>query len=288
MRRRDFLWVLGGGVAAATPLLVRAQQAMPTVGAVGEWTTELGTPYALLFASYMKELGWVEGHNYRGLWVYTERRTDRYPELLGELIAQRANVIIVFGNPAIEAAQRATTTIPIVGMADDIVKSGHAASMARPGSNATGVSIFASELDVKRLELLHDAVPSAKRVGVLADPAAITPRAQLDEAARRLNLELIVVNALNREEVVQGLDALGSAHIDAVNVLASPLLAGLTGLISERLNQLRLPAIYEWPEAAQAGGLLAYGSRLKLCFRHVAGLVGKILHGARPENLPVG
>ena len=127
-------------------------------------------------------------------------------------------MIVVFGNRGIEAALRASTTIPILGMTDYLVKSGFAVSMTHPGGNLTGISLLASELDLKRLELLHEAVPTAKRIGVLADRAMLRTPTQFDEAAHKLSLELVVVDVRNREELAQGLDALGSAHIDAVNV----------------------------------------------------------------------
>src|SRR5207248_10494968 len=123
------------------------------------------------------------------------RQTDRFPALVAELVARGANVIVALGNQGIEAAQHATMTIPIVGMADDLVKSGLAQSMARPGSNTTGVSILASELDVKRLDLLREAAPTAKRIGVLADPTTISTLSQLEEAAQKLNVQLVVVSA---------------------------------------------------------------------------------------------
>jgi putative tryptophan/tyrosine transport system substrate-binding protein len=160
--------------------------------------------------------------------------------------------------------------------------------MAHPGGNITGVSIFASELNVKRLALLHEAVPAAKRIGVLADPTSITKRPEREQAAHELNLEFVVVNASNPEEVAHGLDALEAAHLDAVKVLASPVFANVRGLVIERLNRARLPTIYELPEMADEGGLLAYGARFqRAIWPKVGRLVAKILRGARPEDLPV-
>jgi putative tryptophan/tyrosine transport system substrate-binding protein len=235
----------------------------------------------------MKELGWEEGRDYRLLFLGAEGHSDRFPALVHDLLAQRVYMMVALGNAAIEAAKHASTRIPIVGMTDDMVKSALAASLAQPGSNTTGVSILASELDAKRLELLHEALPAAKLIGVIADPSTVLTLPQVEEAAHQLKLELVVVNARNREEVTSGLDALESAHVDAINVLASPVLHSARRMIVGRLNQGRLPAIYQWPETAEQGGLLAYGPRIQLCIRHVAGLVAKILGGARPEDLPV-
>ena len=286
MRRWDFLSVLCG-VAAAPPLLVCAQQAIPTVGVMSGVSSRRESTFAEGFVRYMKELGWEEGRNYHMFFVWTEPHSDQDPARVSELIAQGANVIVVFGNRGIEVALRASATIPIVGMTDDLVKSGFAVSMTHPGGNLTGISLLTSELDLKRLELLQEAVPAAKRIGVLADPATKPSRTQFDEAAHKLSLELVVVDVRNREELAQGLDALGSAHIDAVNVLASPILNNARMFIVERLNQMRLPAIYEWPETAEEGGLLGYGTRAQLALRQVFGLVAKILRGSRPQDLPI-
>jgi ABC-type uncharacterized transport system substrate-binding protein len=196
-------------------------------------------------------------------------------------------VIITFGDPAIRAAHRATQAIPIVGMTDDMVGSGLVASMARPGGNTTGVSILAPELDVKRLEILHEFVPQARRIAVLADPSTISTRAQLTSAARDLGVELVIFEVQNPTEIGGPLDAITAANVEAVNVLASPQLYGARYLIIERMRNARLPAIYQFPEAAEEGGLLSYGPRLLLCFRHVVSLIDKVLRGAKPADLPI-
>jgi putative ABC transport system substrate-binding protein len=260
---------------------------MPTVGVITSASSQTtqGVPYV---AGSMKELGWEEGKNYRLLPRFAEAHIDRIPALVDELVAQRVDVIVVFGDAGIRAAQRATTTIPIVGMGTDMVRTGLAAAMARPGGNLTGVNVLAGELDMKRLEILHEAVPAAKRVGALAlpDPGFDT-QPELATAARLLDLELVAVSVRRLEELTRGLDALEVAHVDAVNVLASPRLAAARASIIDRLNRARLPAIYEWPEIAEQGGLLGYGSRLRDGTRQMARLVSKILRGARPEDLPI-
>jgi putative ABC transport system substrate-binding protein len=128
--------------------------------------------FAEPFRRYMKAIGWDEGRNIRYLFAWAEGHNERMPTLVGELVAQKVDLIITFGDPAIRAAQRATQTIPIVGMTDDMIGSGLAASLARPGGNTTGVSILASDLDVKRLEILHEFVPQARRIAVLADSSS--------------------------------------------------------------------------------------------------------------------
>jgi putative tryptophan/tyrosine transport system substrate-binding protein len=173
-------------------------------------------------------------------------------------------------------------------MTDDMVGEGLAASMARPGGHTTGVSILGAELDLKRLELLHDYVPQARRVAVLKDPTStIATQYRLEPAADRLNLELVVFTARKGDEVGRALDEIAATHVGAVNVLASPMLNGARRLIIDRLRDNRLPSIYEWPESAADGGLLAYGAPIESLYRRVVVLIDKILHGARPADLPI-
>ena len=194
----------------------------------------------------------------------------------------------MIGEEGIQAAQRATKTIPTVGMAADMVRTGLAASMARPGGNLTGVNILAGELNVKRLEILHEAVPAAKRIGALALPdRSFDTLPELEAAARQLDLELVVITVRNRDELTGGLDALQSARVDAVNVLASPWVGFARASIIERLNRAPLPAIYEAPELAEFGGFPGYGARFDFSARLVARLASKILRGTRPQDLPI-
>jgi putative ABC transport system substrate-binding protein len=259
---------------------------MPTVGVLTP-ASSTTTQFPKTLLRRMKELGWEEGRNYHVLFRYAEGDIGRFPRFADEFVARHVNVIVALGDPAIEAALRATTTAPIVGMAADMVKQGYAASMSRPGGNVTGLDVQPSEFDVKRLELLHEAIPAAKRIGVLADPAAPSTRPQLEEAARKLDLTLIVADAANPDALAGALDAFASAHLDAVIVPASPFLTTARQLIIKQLNQARLPAIYQYPEAAKEGGLLAYGFRVQVAIQQVAGFVAKILGGALPQDLPV-
>jgi putative tryptophan/tyrosine transport system substrate-binding protein len=286
MRRREFIALLGSA-AASWPLAARAQQGrLPVVGVLRPSTKD-AEPFAEPFRRYMKAIGWEEGRNIRFLFAWMEGRNERAPLLAGDFVAQNVDLIVTFGDPAIRAAQRATQSIPIVGMTDDMVGSGLVASLARPGGNTTGVSILAPELNVKRLELLHEFVPQARRIAVLADPSTISTHAQLTSAARDLGVELVLFEVQNPAQIGGPLDAIAAAKVEAVNVLASPQLYGARYLIIERMRNARLPAIYQFPEAAEEGGLLSYGPRLLLCFRHVVSLVDKVLRGAKPADLPI-
>jgi len=285
VKRREFITLLGG--ATAWPLAARAQQGRVPVVGVLRPSTKDAEPFAEPFRRYMKAIGWEEGRNIRFLFAWMEGRNERAPLLAGDFVAQNVDLIVTFGDPAIRAAQRATQSIPIVGMTDDMVGSGLVASLARPGGNTTGVSILAPELNVKRLEFLHEFVPQARRIAVLADPSTISTNAQLTSAARDLGVELVLFEVQNPAQIGGPLDAIAATKVEAVNVLASPQLYGARYLIIERLRNARLPAIYQFPEAAEEGGLLAYGPRLLLCFRHVVSLVDKVLRGAKPADLPI-
>jgi putative tryptophan/tyrosine transport system substrate-binding protein len=287
MRRRDFIKVVAGS-AMTWPLAAHAQQGdLPLVGVLRPNPKDVGESFAEPFRRYMKAIGWEEGRNVRFLFVWMEARNERAPVLAGELVAQNVNLIIPFGDPAIGAVQRATHTVPIVGMTDDMVGSGHVMSLARPGHNTTGVSILASELDVKRLELLYEFVPQARRIAVLADSTTISTRAQLAPAANNLGVELVRFEVSSPDEIGGALDAMAAAKVEAVNVLASPLLNASRLRIIDWMRNSRLPAVYQWPESAEDGGLLAYGPRISLCYRILVSIVDKVLRGANPADLPV-
>jgi putative tryptophan/tyrosine transport system substrate-binding protein len=265
-----------------------AQQApLPTVGVMSP-ASPTTTIFGALFPKLMKELGWEENRDYRAVFRFAEGHVERFPVFTEELLAEKVNVIIVFGEVGIKAAQRATKTVPIVGIAADMIRTGLAASMARPGGNLTGVNILAGELDVKRLEILHESVPAAKRIGALALPdRGFDTVPELEAAARKLNLELLVISVHQMDELAPALDALQSARFDAVNVLASPLLLPNRAKLIEGLNRARLPAIYEALEIADSGGFLGCGARFDFYMRLAARLASKILRGARPEDLPI-
>ena len=270
------------------PLAVKAQQGrVPVIGVIRNGSKTMNEVFASRFGQGMQALGWEDGRNVRYIFMWAEGRDDRFPALAADLVARPVDVIIVFGDPAIRAAQLATSTIPIVGLADDMVGSAFAASMARPGGNITGVSILAGELDAKRLALLHELVPHARRIGVLADPTTVRTVPQVEKVARDLGIDPVIRPVKNREEIGRALDAMIAARVGAVNVLASPVLDLLRGFIIDRVRQARLPAIYQWPETAGDGGLVSYGPRRLLAYQQMTRFVDKILKGAKPADLPV-
>jgi putative tryptophan/tyrosine transport system substrate-binding protein len=200
------------------------------------------------------------------------------------------DVIYVSGEPGIRAAQQATTTIPIVGFAEDMVGSGLVNSLAHPGGNTTGVSILATELNGKHQEILIEAVPGLRRMAALADPSTATPQQlqALKDAARARGVELSIYQVTTAEEIPSAIDAMKASGAAAVNVLPSPLLYGNRQIIRQRVAALRLPAIYQSPEEAEEGGFIAYGPRLVQMFRElVAPQIVKVLRGAKPADIPV-
>jgi putative ABC transport system substrate-binding protein len=287
MKRREFIAFIGG--AAAWPLVLHAQQAaVPVVGVLRPSLQSDKEVFAEPLRRYMKALGWEEGGNIRFLFVWAGGHNERIPALAEELVAKKVDIIVAFGDPAIKALEAATAAIPVVAMTDDMIASGLASNLRRMRSgNMTGVSILATELNVKRLELLHEFVPRARGIGVLVDPSASPSITQLADAAHLLGLELVVGQAHSRDEVGRALDDLVSKKVEAVNVLASPLLYGSRDIIIPRMRLERLPAIYQWPEMAAEGGFLAYGPRLLLAYPNAVGLIDKILRGVRPADLPI-
>ncbi len=215
---------------------------MPVVGVlrVNAEDTEL---FAGPFRGFMKEFGWEEGRNIRFEYLWAGGQYDRLPAMARDLVERKVDVLVTFGNPAVQATQRATKTIPIIGLTDDLVGYGLAVSMARPGGNTTGVSILGTELDTKRHELLHEFVPGAKRIAILADPDQFKSRGQIEAATRAYGIELSVFTVRNPEEISRALDAMEAAHVEAVNVLASPVLNASGVFVIERLRLMRLPSI---------------------------------------------
>jgi putative ABC transport system substrate-binding protein len=286
LRRREFIALLGG--ATAWPLVTRAQQpAMPVIGVLRINPRDVTETFAEPFRRYMKEFGWEEGRNIRFQFLWAGGQSEQLPVLARELVARNVDLIVTFGNPGIQAVQRATSSIPIVGMSDDMVAGGFADSMARPGGNTTGVSIFGAELNVKRLELLHEFAPQARRIAVLADPGQPNLRPQIESASRVLGVELFFFTAQNRDEISRAVDDMEAAPVEAVNILTSPILNAARHLLIQRLRQARLPSMFEWPESAEDGGLLGYGPRVLLVYRQVARFVDKILRGTVPADLPI-
>jgi putative tryptophan/tyrosine transport system substrate-binding protein len=288
LKRREFITLIGG--AAAWPLTARAQEPGRTYRLGGLTPSPRDAPhYAALFGE-LRQRGFIEGENLVIDWRGYRVGPEQFPAIAVELIKAKVDVIFCAGDVAVRAAQQATATIPILAVTDDMVGSGLVRSLAQPGGNTTGVSIFATELDGKRQDILIEAVPGLRRLAALADVNASPPQhlQVLEDAARARGAELSIQRIATSEEIVPAIDAAKTSDAAALNVLASPLPFANRQIIIERTAALHLPAIYQWAEMANEGGLIAYGPRLIHMFRELGRRqLIKVFRGAKPADLPV-
>jgi putative tryptophan/tyrosine transport system substrate-binding protein len=233
--------------------------------------------------------GFIEGENLlidpRGFGL----AVDELEAAAVAIVKTNPDGIYAGGDAAGRAAQRATATIPIVVSSDDILRAHLVPSLAHPKGNITGLSIFATELDGKRLELLTEIVPGIRRIGALVDPTT-TPSDQLEEligAARSRGIELSAHNAEILQQITPAIEAAKTSGAQAINVLASALFNANRGLIIERIAAARLPAMYQWPEYGADGALIAYGPRITSMYRQAAHLLVKVMTGIKPADIPV-
>jgi putative ABC transport system substrate-binding protein len=290
IRRREFITLLSG--AATRPVAARAQQsAMPVVGFL-----RFGSADARFVAAFRKglsETGYVEGQNVTVEYHWLENEYNRLPALVADLVRRRVAVIATPANTAAAlAAKRATTTIPIVfGVADDPVKLGLVASLARPGGNATGINYFSWEVAAKRLGLLHDLVPKAVRVAVLVNPAndrsTETTLREVSEAASTIGLQIQVLNASTIREIDAAFAALARERPDALFVAPDAFFGSRRVQFVTLTARDRIPAAYSNRDYVAAGGLMSYGTDLADMNRQVGVYTGNILNGAKLGDLPV-
>jgi putative ABC transport system substrate-binding protein len=244
-----------------------------------------------IFRKGMRDLGWVEGQNIAIEYRYAEGKAERLPELAAELVRLKVDCIIAVGGQPIEAAQRATKTIPIVmPVSGDPVAQGFVASLARPGGNITGLSVLSPELSGKRLELLKEAVPGLSRVAVLKVPprAHIHAWKEVEAAARSLQLKLQPLEVRGRDELARLFQAAIKERAQALLTLPHPLFSrDYRTMIVELATKNRLPAMYSNMEFPEVGGLMSYGADSSDNFRRAAVYVDKILKGTNPADIPV-
>src|ERR1700730_9809055 len=244
------------------------------------------------FAAFLDEparAGFVEGKNLLLDNSGISNRTDELPERAARLVAEGVCVIFSAGSPAAAAALHATAEKPIAAIVDDMLASGLVPSLSQPGGNLTGISILATELDGKRQEILFELLPNYRRMAALADPGVGSPAhlESLRNAALQRGVELSVYKVRDAEEIASAIEAARAGGAEALNVLASPLLHSNRRLIFERSVATRLPAIYQWAEAAEEGGLTSYGPRFAGVYRLFARQLIKLLRGAKPAAIPV-
>ncbi len=289
MRRRNFISLLGGA-AMAWPLGARAQEAGRVYRLGVMIALPRASPPVAAFFDELRMAGFAEGQNLVVVAGGFGLGNELSPALAAEIVKLSPDVIWNIGSdPRTRALQELTKTIPIVTMSDDMVGTGLAQSLARPDGNTTGISILAPELDGKRQEILIETVPGVHRMAALADPKVGTPRQleMLQETAHRRGVDLAIYFAGTPAEIVPAMDKAKGEGATALNVLAAPLFSIHRGTVFGHAAVLRLPAIYQWPEMAEEGGLAAYGPRLTEVYRQLARLVAKIFRGAKPANIPV-
>jgi putative tryptophan/tyrosine transport system substrate-binding protein len=291
--RREFVSLLGG-TTVAWPLAARAQQsAMPVIGALYGVAAPAWAGNMAEFRRGLGETGFVEGRNVAIEYRWADGQFDQLPGMAADLVSRKVAVILAGGSVvSVQAAMAATKTIPIVfTVTNDPVAAGFVASLNRPGGNVTGVTLIGIEVGQKRLELLHEIVPSAARIALLVNQN--NPVSQRDSiqsaqtASRRLKLEIIVVNAGTANEIE-------GAVANAVQQRAAALLVGADAFLSSRQEQIAalalrhaLPASGTQREAVTAGMLMSYGSSNADMYRQVGIYAGRILKGEKPADLPV-
>src|SRR5262245_32391276 len=295
MRRREFITLLGG--AATWPLSARAQQpAMPVIGvlsagpSLGSSTLVYRARYLPAFRQGFRETGYVEGQDV-AIEYRSEDQYDRLPDLAADLVRRQVTAIAAHDTPSSIVAKAATTTIPIVYTGGgDPVKLGLVASLNRPGGNVTGVTFVVAELGAKRLGLLHELQPGAVRVGVLVDPNYAPTQSFVSDvqaAALSIGKQIEVLEAPTGRDIDTAFASLAQKPVDALVVGPGPWQNNRRVQLATLAAYHKVPAIYPQREAAEAGGLMSYGTNLSDAYRQAGVYAGRIVKGEKPADLPV-
>jgi putative ABC transport system substrate-binding protein len=289
MRRREFIGVLGG--AAAVPLAVRAQQAIPLLGFLSALSRTQAEAHLGMFHRGLSEAGFAEGRNVAIEYRFADGRYELLPAMASELVRRPVTLIVAQAPPAALAAKAATSTIPIVfGVGLDPVSAGLVASFNRPGGNATGVVMLPGPLVQKRLELVRELVPAAVEAVLLVNPGSPEAAAEVRDivaAAPANRLQIRVLNATTPGELEAAFASLAERRPDALLIGGDPFFFNQQRSIVALAQRLGLPAIYPFRQFSEAGGLISYGVNLVNPFREIGNYAGRILHGAKPDDLPV-
>jgi putative ABC transport system substrate-binding protein len=289
MRRREFISLLGGALAA-WPLVARTQQQTPLIGFLNAQTA---AGYAYLVSAFtqgLSETGFVEGRNVTIEYRWADRHFDRLPELAADLVRRQPTVLVGTGG-AIRAVIAATKTIPIiVSFGGDPVKLGYVASLNHPDGNVTGVSVFSTDLEAKRLELINEVVPQGEIIGYLSDPEfefADVGRREVETAARRLGRDIRIVEVSKDADLEKAFATVAELHVGGVLIAANASFNNLRDHILALATRLKLPAMYETREVVAAGGLMSYGTNVPEVYRQIGIYTGRVLKGEKPADLPV-
>jgi putative ABC transport system substrate-binding protein len=288
MRRREFIALLGG--TAAWPLSAHAQEPGRIYRLGDLHLSPRNAPHNVILFDTLKADGFIAGQNLivddRGFGL----RPDELADHASAIVKAEVDVIVCAGEPPVRAAQQATKTIPILALADDMVKSGFVTSLAKPNGNTTGVSILASELDGKRQEILLEILPGVRRVAAIADRDNTSPERLngLREAAHEQGVELLIYRVTKAGEIEGAIDAAKNSGAEALSVLAGTLLFNNREIILKRVAALSMPAIWQFPTEAEEGGLIGYGTGLVPIYRDMlARQLIKLLRGVKPSEIPI-
>jgi putative ABC transport system substrate-binding protein len=292
MKRREFVTLIGGGLAAAWPLVARAQQSprLPTIGFLSPNTKAAGSDRVAAFEERLKALGWVPNQTVTINYQWADGKTERFKEIAAEFVREGVDVITTYGTATALAAKDATSVIPIVfTIVSDPVGSGLVTNLARPGGNVTGFSTEQVDIAGKRLEMLRELIPDLNRVAILANatnPGAIRELNEVEKAAKQIGLQAVALMVRNPEDLAPAIDA---AHhkAQALFVTSDGFLNNNRVLINTSAIDARLPTIYGYGGPTQSGGLISYGPNYADLFRRTADYVDKILRGAKPGDLPI-
>jgi putative tryptophan/tyrosine transport system substrate-binding protein len=290
MRRREFIAGMATITAANSrcpPLIAQDSSRTYRVGFMIPAARE--SPAVNGFFDELRLNGFIEGQNLAVVFSGFNVSNEQIAESVGALIRAKPDVVVAGPELYVRALRAATKTIPLVSMSEDLVGTGLAASLARPGGNVTGISLLSPELDGKRQGLLIEAVPQTRAIAALVD-SSITPQHHLEtlrDAAQSRGVTLSFFMAAKPNEIAPALDGAKAKGADAINILATSLFFVNRKQIIDQTAKLRLPAIYQWPEMAEEGGLLAYGSRFTQVYRQRARQIVKILGGAKAAEVPI-
>jgi putative ABC transport system substrate-binding protein len=289
VRRREFIALLGGA-AGSVPLVARAEQRgkIPTIGFLGAATPAAWSTWSAAFVQRLRELGWIEGRTVAIEYRWAEGRIAREAEIAAEFVRLKVDVILTVGGTS---AKQATSVIPIVfAISSDPVGTGLVASLARPGGNITGMSIQATDLAGKRLELLREVVPGIRRLAIMADfglPASVLELDGIQAAAKTLGGPEVIKSEIRQvDDIAPALDRL-KGRAEALYVPANLLANANRVRINELALAARLPTMFGFREYVESGGLMSYGPNTQELFRRAADYVDKILRGAKPADIPV-
>ncbi len=290
MKRREFITLLGGA-AATWPYAARAQQArkLPTVGVLGASTQSNWHDWTAAFVGHLRDLGWVDGQTVAIEYRWAEGHTEQFRKIADEFVQMNVDVIVTVGG-AVLATKQATSTIPIVfAIAVDPVGSGLVASLARPGGNVTGLSIQATDLAGKRVEILREIIPNLRRFGIIANVGYNASALEISEAkatARAFGLQAVVLGIRHADDIARVLGT-PNGEVQALYVCPDPLVNANHVQINTLALGLRLPTIHPFRDYLGGAGFISYGADNVDLFRRAADYVDKILRGAKPADLPV-